>query len=72
MRTSMIVAWKYFYVCIYWSISSSVQVWNDDVLDEPLVREDEVVAVGVEEYELAGLVEGPQAYPVLEVDRRLP
>ena len=57
---------------IYWSISSSVQVWYDDVLDEPLVREDQVVAVGVEEYELAGLVEGPQAYPVLEVDRRLP
>ena len=52
--------------------SSSIQVWNDDVLDEPLVCEDQVVSVGVEEDELAGLVEGPQAYPVLEVDRRLP
>ena len=30
-----------------------------------------MVAVGVEEDELAGLVQGPQAYPVLEVDRRL-
>ena len=49
----------------------SVQVGQDNVLDEPLVCEDEVVAVGVEEDELAGLVQGPQAYPVLEVDRRL-
>ena len=30
-----------------------------------------MVAVGVEEDELAGLVQGPQAYPVLKVDRRL-
>ena len=51
---------------------SSVQVGYNNVLDEPLVREDEVVAIGVEEDELAGLVEGPQAYPVLQVDRRLP
>ena len=32
---------------------SSVQVWNDNVLDKPLVREDQVVAVVVEKDELA-------------------
>ena len=51
------------------NMSSSVQVWNDNVLDEPLVREDQVVAVVVEKDELAGFVKGPKTYPVLEVDR---
>ena len=51
---------------------SSVQVWNDNVLDEPLVREDQVVAVVVEKDELAGFVKGPKTYPVLKVDRWFP
>ena len=50
----------------------SIQVGQDNVLDEPLICKDEVVAVGVEEHKLAGLVQGLQAYPVLEVDRRFP
>ena len=49
-----------------------IQVGYNNVLDEPLVREDEVVAVVFEEDELAGLVEDLQADPVFCVDWRLP
>ena len=52
-------------------LTDLIQVGDDNVHDEPLVREDEVVAVVFEENELASLVEDLQPDPVFCIDWRL-